>query len=425
MKKIIDNKVVSYLLIAVIFLLPLSAKFATIFIILALVASLISADWATFKSDLLSNRFFVISILFYGLHLIGLLYSSNLDYGFRDIQTKLSFLIFPVLFVCYKPTHQQIEYMKAGLIAGCLLGIIICAFNALSAYQNNFDGTMFFYTSFSRFMHPTYFGFYLNVCLIFLMDYGYRRISTNNSLATIFYFLIVLILIAGELLLSARMAMMVTAFTLSAFLVINYIMRKQGWLTLAWAVILVVGVMSEIQLNKYYNRFSQIERAIEKNDQQPSVTNSQSTAVAPESYNSTTSRVALWKYATELITSSPLIFVAGVGTGDIKDELREVYVRNNFEKGAIENYNPHNQYLHTMVIAGLIGLLLLLSLLLFPLFYSIKWKQYVPAVFLVVIMLNALTESILEVQSGIIFFCFIFCMLVAELNLNAKQTVIK
>ncbi|HHZ64630.1 MAG TPA: hypothetical protein EYN51_03880 [Flavobacteriales bacterium] len=55
---------------------------------------------------------------------------------------------------------------------------------------------------------------------------------------------------------------------------------------------------------------------------------------------------------------------------------------------------------------GAVGFLLLIGGILAPLVQSIGRKKYVYLFFLLIIALNSLTESILEVQAGVIFYAF-------------------
>lgn len=405
-----------------IFFLPISAKLSTVFIILSLVAALPFTDWKNFIPDLKSNKFFLFSIAYFVMHLIGILYSDNYKYAFNDIQTKLSFLIFPILFTVFKPWPAHIDNMKKSFIAGCITALVICTVKSLLEYSSSHDTTVFFYTKFSGLMHPTYFGFYINLALLFLIDDAFINENSKKTSFQIEFFITELFLITGLFLLSARMSLIVAIFTLVAFIIIKTIQLKdKRKFTLALVVSFLIAGCIQFGLIKFYNRFTQIETAIQNEKQ---ITNEIANNTAKtEEYNSTTSRLALWKYASELIGSSPQTFIFGVGTGDIKDELRKVYVKNNFQKGIDENYNPHNQFLHTAVVIGIIGMSLLLILLFAPLIRALKRNSLPLAIFLIIILLNGLTESILEVQSGIIFFCFFYCLMISEMNLKEQQNI--
>jgi O-antigen ligase len=174
-------------------------------------------------------------------------------------------------------------------------------------------------------------------------------------------------------------------------------------------VLVLVGVI-HWRLISVYNRFDQFGNFF--NNRQEIEELMRANKLDYAQYNSTTSRYAMWKCSAHLITEN--IF-SGVGTGDIKDELVKEYEKTGFKKGVILHYNPHNQYLHTTVALGIIGLSFLLCLFAFALLTSIRQKNYLFAGLLAIIILNALTESVLEVQSGIIFFSVFYCFFMNDI----------
>jgi O-antigen ligase len=144
------------------------------------------------------------------------------------------------------------------------------------------------------------------------------------------------------------------------------------------------------------NRFNQVEEAIVASENSiPADT------IAQEAPNSTNIRFHLWKNAVQLISRNPLF---GVGTGDIKEELVNIYTENNYAYGIRERISPHNQFLHTGVILGITGMVLLAIYFFYPLCFSFKEKDWLYFFFLTIILLNAMTESILEREAGILFF---------------------
>lgn len=420
--KIKAQTIIGYTLAGIVFFLPIKAQVATLFIALSLVLAFFYADWKSFWNRLTTNKFFVLSILYFVLHLLGMLYSDNLKYGFKDIESKLSFLIFPLLFTAFTPDEKQIGFVKKSFIAGCCVALLICITNAIMQYNVHHQTDVFFYSTFSLMMHSTYFSFYLNVAVVILLVDLYNRYNKDFKVISLLGNLFVeMLLITGILLLSARMSLIVTVITLGLLFLVKAIHYKNKMrLSVIIGATFLASFFIEIGLSHIFNRFTQIETTI--NNEQQITTAIADNKATTEDYNSTTSRLALWKYATELITSSPKTILFGVGTGDIKEELRAVYLKNNFQKGIDENYNPHNQYLHTCVVIGLIGVTLLLLLILLPLKQAIKNNNLVFGLFLVVIGLNALTESILEVQSGIIFFCMMYGLLVTEMRLALQKS---
>src|SRR5690606_7243974 len=96
----------------------------------------------------------------------------------------------------------------------------------------------------------------------------------------------------------------------------------------------------------------------------------------------------------------------GVGTGDINIELENHFRENGLEELADKELNPHNQFLQSAMAIGIPALLWFIFSLLFPFRKIIRTKDWLYAFFLCSMVLNLLVESMLEKQSGIIYFAF-------------------
>ena len=110
-----------------------------------------------------------------------------------------------------------------------------------------------------------------------------------------------------------------------------------------------------------------------------------------------------WKCAWNVIKEN---WFLGVGTGDGQEELQLQYKRINFDIAFNEEYNTHNQYLQTWLGLGLVGLLLLISCLIFPAISAFQRKNYLYMSFLMLFSICCITESMLCRQNGIVFYAF-------------------
>ena len=179
-------------------------------------------------------------------------------------------------------------------------------------------------------------------------------------------------------------------------------------------VVIIIVIIGMLMLSvKEYNRYTQVEQAVSAEIHTQS-------SPGVEEQNSTTVRMHLWPEAWQVILQHPFI---GVGVGDVKDELVDVYKKNNYQIGVEKQFNPHNQYLQTMVTLGFIGLVSLSFILFYPMYISIKSGQFLFLIFMVIVALNIVTESMLERQAGILFFCF-FSMFFYTQFLNQKERMV-
>jgi len=119
-------------------------------------------------------------------------------------------------------------------------------------------------------------------------------------------------------------------------------------------------------------------------------------------------RLQAWKSSLELAGRE---FPFGTGTGDVKDELVNTYRQNGYDAIAKLRLNAHNQFIQTTAALGVPGLILLTGVMVSALIFAFRNRNLLLMAFLVVIGLNAMVESILEVSAGVIFFSFLYAAL--------------
>lgn len=97
----------------------------------------------------------------------------------------------------------------------------------------------------------------------------------------------------------------------------------------------------------------------------------------------------------------------GAGTGDVKDELMEKYK----EKNIIHAIGPpvlnaHNQFLETLIGLGIPGIFSLFILIFYSIYNGIWKRQILLFAFMLIIIFNFMSESMLNTQAGVLFFAF-------------------
>lgn len=367
--------------------------------LLVLVA--VSGKWKDSVRIFRSDRILWLFASFYLIHVVGMLYSSNLDYGLFDLQVKLSFILFPLLLPALLTGYETLRSVRMAFIAGNSIAAMICLLIAVKSFSKDGLISHFFYIDYSHFLHTTYFSMYLNLAVIFILYEWFRSDRQSFKPA---YPLLALFLMINVMLLYARTALVVNVFTIVLFVFLNRSFWKSDKGKISWIISgIVFLIVSQFAIFHFNDRFTQVKNVLE---------HPESVVVSPEvpadslkytGDNSTSTRVRLWQSSVELIRQHP---ITGVGTGDIKDELKSIYLRSNYQYGIKGDLNPHNQFLHTTAMLGLLGLLILLACLLLPFVLAFKRSDHVYLIFLIMISLNAMTESILEVQKGVLLVAF-------------------
>jgi O-antigen ligase len=117
-------------------------------------------------------------------------------------------------------------------------------------------------------------------------------------------------------------------------------------------------------------------------------------------YGSYFARWKIWEPGIEAIKEHPWI---GVGTGDHQSELDKKFIEYNYFEG-VGLFNMHNQYLQTLLTHGVVGLLILLSILFRQFRKAVLNRDSLYLSFLTLFSLGCLTESMLNRNKGFIFF---------------------
>lgn len=393
-----------FILVALLaFILPLSKKAIPPVIILLVLNWLMEGRFREKFANVSNWRYAALFIAFYLIHIVGLLYSSNMDFGLFDLEIKLSALLFPVIFVTTsRYTPEQVNKVFSTFLLGCIVAMIFCFGRGLYRYSDTQDINVLLYGELSFFHHPTYFAMYLCLAICVLFFYAFKRYDQLVAFQRMALKMLIPLFTVFVILLNAKTGLIcLTLILAGAFAYLVLIQKKylQGGVYFVTALILVGSLNWLAPLT--FKRFQWAVKVLFEE-------------VEPDATESTLGRLQVWPVTLELILENPLI---GVGTGDIRDELERKYQEKDLEGLMESKLNAHNQYLQTFAALGLIGFLILFLGLLFPAIHSIKQHKPIYLMFILIIAINSLTESILEVQDGIIFYAFfnsLFMFLVPE-----------
>ena len=112
----------------------------------------------------------------------------------------------------------------------------------------------------------------------------------------------------------------------------------------------------------------------------------------------------------------------GVGTGNLDEVLSMKLKDNGQEDFSKLLLNPHNQYLQIGIELGFFGMMFFIFILFYSIFISLKSSNKVLLFLVLNLSFNSFFESILQRQSGIVFFVFWICLfLVYPFSLNSYK----
>jgi O-antigen ligase len=346
--------------------------------------------------------FFMMQIIFFGIICFGIFISEMKSNALDVAFMKLSFLMFPVIFLL--SSHKLIKYEGLFLkffIAGNLIASVLCILYATYRSLNISDGVLYYYrwnsmqenyfrySLFSIFHHPSYFSMYLLLSmssLIYLKKLGDRFIhSMGNILFYSFVFLHVLMVYF----LSSRAGMIIALLLIIHEFFIYIKNRKSTLIKFASLLILSAGIWIFVNNERFKLAIENVKQSYEEGKEN-------------EDYPV---RFLLWESALEIIYEN---FWIGTGTGDVKEEFSEKnkhYVQRDVK---IIEYNAHNQFLETFMSSGIIGFIGLLALFVGGIIHGIKKRKGLFIIFLTIIIINFLFEAMLNTMAGIIFFVYFY-----------------
>jgi len=135
------------------------------------------------------------------------------------------------------------------------------------------------------------------------------------------------------------------------------------------------------------------------------------------SSNLSNDRMIIWNTAKTILKQN---FTLGVGTGDIQEELNEEFRSTGYIKLAEVNTNSHNQYLEILIENGLIGLLFFFSMILMMLYISYKRRNILYLMFLLLVVISFLFETMLNRLAGVTFFSLFSFLLIVVKRQNSN-----
>lgn len=328
----------------------------------------------------------------YLFHIIGMLYTDNLSRGWSDLEQKLSILVFPLLLGLVRPDVLNFRRGVLGAFTwGTALALVISFATAVFDYQESGLVEEFYSSRFSHVHHPSYLAMYMNLSLagIFLYLYKGAGLSPKKwGIALLALFISVSLVFPAS-----KMGFIQFGFLMVFGLWVAHAMGK--WKSKATAVLLACGALFAGTLWLNPSASERIAIAIE-------VASQPKTAIQTGETETNVARLITWKLTLQEIGKNPL----GVGTGDIQDVLTERYRAEGLEGLAESGLNPHNNYLQIGLALGIPALLWFLFSLAYP--FAGIWRQrdWIYGFFLVGMAMHMAVESMLEKQSGVVFFAF-------------------
>ncbi len=129
-------------------------------------------------------------------------------------------------------------------------------------------------------------------------------------------------------------------------------------------------------------------------------------------------RLEYWKVGMAIVKKN---LILGVGTGDIKTAFKNEYELRNTKLDEQYRKRAHNQYLTFLACFGIVGFVILLFSVYYPIL-TVKNNPILGIVFILIMSLSFITEDTLETQAGITLYASFYCLIVFGLNNYRAKT---
>ena len=377
----------------------------------------ITVVYGIIKKELVFT-FHLLPTLLVSLYILYLVYAiptKHLPIALDFLEYKLSLLAFPFLF-CFEPKFRvNWKYVFYSFLIAVSLLVIYDLAQASIQYSKTGLLNSFYSSALSPTHHPTYLTAFLSLAIMISLRFAKSEVSLKLKMC--FWGLIALfVLMHGPLSSLSGLLFLVLFFSL-AF--IYSLIKKRKWsILLITAVTSAAIVFSVLKVKPSLSK--NIENVIALvNEYADSPKRFVQTRPFPMQGNE--ARLVLWTVAFDIFKEHPM----GVGLGNLEEMMHQRLVELGLNKQADLNYNPHNQYLQIAGELGIIGLLLFLGILLYGVIWAISSKNWLLTLVMLSLMFNCFFESMLQRQSGIVFYCFWICILTSVLSETKTKLVLK
>lgn len=405
--------------------LPFSVKLCHLFIIIMVASWLLEGEWNNKITIIKKSLLLQLFIAFFCLQMFGLLFSENLLVGWLSLEKKIFLLVLPI---CIATTSvrlrdRELKMILAAFVFACFAGSIYCIFYSVNEAHDVFSGkselnpylsgsaysnlhpfasetwVLFSYVSLAAGMdiHPTYFSVYLAFCVVVLLNEfipasGFKKIGAS---ALIIYFSVFIVFLASRV-------VILSVGVLFLIVLLRSLIEKEKSVTLivsgtliAFCYILLVNPVTR------YRSLQEFGTSTFRVDPGTNYT------------NATEIRFSLWWTAIKsLVHWNPIV---GYGTGDVEQVMQSTS-ENLQITNSIYSRDPHNQFLYTLLGNGTPALLTLMLCFGLPIYWGRRQSNFLLWGFSFVFLLACLTESILELQKGIVFYSLVGALFFFQLN---------
>lgn len=338
------EKVYQYLLISLAFLMPITVAGANTVIVIICLIWLFSGNYKEKFSQIISSKLMISSLIFFFIHLFGLIWTENLLWGLEITHKMWYFLLlFPVLFTIVNKNYVK-HYIIAFLAAITLTEIIsyLVWFQVIEYFKNAYQADPTPFMSHISYNPILAFSIYL---------VGHELLFNKNLSQFVFvWFGTLLLFMSFNMFITQGRAGQIAFFLMITILSFQFFQKRRLKALMFISIFIPTLFISAYSVSPIFKE--RVDKTIQV-----------FTNMDQYSSSSVGHRVIFAQNSWELIKKNPII---GVGTGDFPGEYKKINQKNSPDFPNVTN--PHNMYTLVMSQLGVIGLISMLSIF----YYQIK-----------------------------------------------------
>jgi O-antigen ligase len=332
------ENIYQFLLISLAFTFPLTVFGGNLIILIIVILWIFSGSYKSKFEEIFSSKLLIASIIFFSLHVLGLLWTEDILWGLHIVKKMWYFLLLlPILYTIVNSQYIK-YYITAFLLAIALTEVLsyLVWFEIISPFKNaNANNPTPFMSQVS---HNVFLAF-----SIYLVAHQLLHKELHSKFKLIMGGLFTITMCINMFITGGR-AGQVMFFAMLSILVFQYFKSQK-----LKAILVTLILISSIFFIAYQTSGLFHERVDLVIDN-----------IANYSLNKNTSvgeRITFAINSWEIIKQNPFV---GVGTGDFPFQYAKVNQINTAE--LLSSTNPHNMYTLVVVQLGLLGLVSLLSI---------------------------------------------------------------
>ncbi len=353
-----------------------------------------------FKNINFNIKYFLISTAIYFFLVISLIYSDNVGYGLKKLETMSSLLVFPFIFsILSKDVVSFIRKNRQCYLWVFIITVLIINIGFFCYHFFHYKSTIFVhYITVTRIaqgsfnIHPIYLSMHISVSILF----SFFLLKNERKKRNIYTLIIVDIILLIFLLMLLKKGPIIGLAIASIIFVLLSKSKKIWSLSLAFLLLLSIALFNISEAKKKFSELIKIQ------------------TVQEGGYTSTNVRFSIYNYAIDIVKEAPLF---GQGIGDYNDILINSF-RQKSPALYSQKYNAHNQYLSFLLSIGFVGLSLFILALVYYFKNALVYDNKIVLCIMLFYIIVMAFENILEREDGVIFFSFFVGVLPILFNKN-------